>query len=248
MIESFQSCVYQVSSHHSLHSRRVSLVPPGSRRMSLVTQSPGSRRMSLMGSRRPSFCIPGLGSRRSSLLSTGGDLSRASSSFNLLPEVDQGADGVVEDVPDQVSAISRIADTQTPVMSLYYKQDDNQVSHDDKWWERFSSKTLLITLIVPTKTFTHKRWKLSRFLMSQKLILLVFLSLKVRWTFCREKLWFLVNSTFRLIELEILSGDDGRADFILIQKGKIFYSIVRHKWNIISKGNIRFIQTKLDIT
>ena len=88
--------------------------------------------MSLLGSRRPSFCIPGLGSRRSSLLSTGGDLSRASSSFNLLPEVDQGADGVVEDVPDQVSAISRITDTQTPVMSLYYKQDDNQVSHDDK--------------------------------------------------------------------------------------------------------------------
>ena len=139
----------QVSSHHSLHSRRVSLVPPGSRRMSLVTQSQGSRRMSLLGSRRPSFCIPGLGSRRSSLLSTGGDLDRASSSFNLLPEVDQGADGVVEDVPDQVSAISRIADTQTPVMSLYYKQDDNQVSHNDKWWERFSSKTLLITLIVP---------------------------------------------------------------------------------------------------
>ena len=127
--------------HHSLHSRRVSLVPPGSRRMSLVTQSPGSRRMSLLGSRRPSFCIPGLlGSRRSSLVS-GGELSRNSSSFNLLPEVDQGGEGVVEEVPDNVSAISRIADTQAPVMSLYYKQDNNQVS-EDNWWKRkgFPSK------------------------------------------------------------------------------------------------------------
>ena len=51
--------------------------------------------------------------------------SRNSSSFNLLPEVDQG--GVVEEVPDSVSTISRITDTQAPVMSLYYKQDDNEV-------------------------------------------------------------------------------------------------------------------------
>ena len=63
-------------------------------------------------------------------MSLGGELSRNSSSFNLLPEVDQDGDGVVEDVPDNMSAISRIADTQTPVMSLYYKQDNNQVSED----------------------------------------------------------------------------------------------------------------------
>lgn len=105
--------------------------------------------------------------------------------------------------------------------------------------ERFSlEKTLLITLIVPTKTFARKRWKLSRFLMSQKLILLVLLFLKVRWTFCRGKLWFLVNSTFRLIELEILSGDDGRADLYFDSKRKnIPLSAINKTYY---QGNIRF--------
>ena len=34
----------------------------------------------------------------------------------------------VEEVPANVASISRLADTQPPVMSLYYQQEDNQVT------------------------------------------------------------------------------------------------------------------------
>ena len=74
--------------------------------------------------------------------------------------------------------------------------------------------------------------------MSQKLILLVLLFLKVRWTFFPEKLWFLLNSTFRLIELEILSGDDGRADLYFdTKKENILLSTINGTYY---QGNIRF--------
>ena len=43
-------------------------------------------------------------------------------------KVDQGDFEDMEIVPEKMSTISRITETQAPVMSLYYKQDDNQVS------------------------------------------------------------------------------------------------------------------------
>ena len=45
-----------------------------------------------------------------------------------LYKVDQGDFEDMEIVPEKMSTISRITETQSPVMSLYYKQDDNQVS------------------------------------------------------------------------------------------------------------------------
>ena len=65
-----------------------------------------------------------------------------SSSSAALPEVDQVQEVPanvlystvlyctvqVEEVPANVASISRLADTQPPVMSLYYQQEDNQVT------------------------------------------------------------------------------------------------------------------------
>jgi len=100
-----------VSNHPSVTSRRLSLLPPSS-----------SRRQSLIAGG-----LTGMGSRKTSLLNIANVISNSDSQNQ--PSEDEDDDDYewmdqVEDVPENMSTISKIPDTQNSLLTLYFKQDD----------------------------------------------------------------------------------------------------------------------------